>query len=333
MESISKRYDNQGVSRVSRYDQLLCCCHCDGIALMNAFEYTRLFHALAARKLRPSVEERIWSESGRARLIGEAQVLHERCGVFLGHQRVLLDQDMHTLAYTEKLTPEMIQEIQSHYVLDDRQSANQVLEEQGLSNQAQRTQLLEDSVNPPVDEDAATSVKSRLASYGLYYVDGQFGRFSEEDLVAVHNRLYITEADRQAFRDQNRDNQWFPEPNDPLITRTLKYYVIQEEERYCQHCQQSVLAEAPGLRWQESAENSLYWHYDCYDFLVKRRDRKLEQELEALLTPLQLERLRVIIEKLERFPLQEYKSLKKTVATPDYEAFVKAFETRLDIWV
>ena len=199
-ESISARYDNQGVSRwdVHVYG-LWHCCHCDGLAYLGYQD------RLTAEQISMLYAERnrTLQEAGVARVVGFQQFLHYRCGVYLGYGRQMHEEDLETLSRLQELSPAILTEIHSHYLLT-HDEAEQQLFDQGLRGAALREAVTVPPV--PAEDDIADDTQTAqdyrqwwnaLAARGFSYDEtrNRFQRFTIGDIKSIAARLLITAED------------------------------------------------------------------------------------------------------------------------------------------
>lgn len=345
-EHISVRYENQGVSRQDYYSGLLRCCHCDGIGFYSPLDRKVLEQSSAGIK-DPVEYDRLWSESGDGRLIGYRQLLHYRCGVYLGYGRTMSEEDLDELA-TQPLTPKRMAAIHSNHVIP-REQVRRLLNTRGISRKDQDAWLKRGVTTHEVEESDSLSEEElielggrltndstaldALARHGVYYdaEKDQYSRYKQSDIETIHKRLYITAEDRAAFLAHDRNFMQIPSPDSPHFVTNLNYKVLREishgQYMLCQRCEEPVVEERPGLRYRVNQQHEwLYWHHECYTIIHQHHQLREKNQMMNAFDQSQRWRLDRITEVLQRLPLNEFI---KWPGEPN--AFLQYWEQRLNI--
>ncbi len=352
-ERISGRYHNQGVSRRDPISGLLRCCHCDGVAFLGPMDRQCLTRAVADQdygKRDPSALRRLWAEAGDAYTVGYRQLVHYRCGVYLGHDREMQEEDLMVLASREQLTGAMLSSILSHYTVS-RGATRRILARLGVPKKERDEMMVK--VDEPSDDEIEKSdelsdeelvalgqriavhddVTKALHNHGLYYNEAsdRYQRFNAEDVATIHRRLFITPGDLEQFQAHNRDHMPIPEAGDPRVAMHLNYAKLRSLPEYalCERCEEPLLEQRPGLcyRGERVRDPWRYWHHECYAVILQYHQRQARQELESAFEQPQRWRLARISRALGHAPLAEFEAMKGG----EPEAFLRHWEERLHL--
>lgn len=330
-DGISVRYEAQGISRWDRGYGLWHCCHCDGLAYLSGEDRRNV----EARSLGHDGRARLLAEAGDAFIVGFEQLLHYRCGVYLGPGREMSEEDMERLASLQELPESVRVEIHSHYVLTQSE-ARDLLFERGLRGEA-----LQRAMVPPDDDTAVETSRawySELRGRGVTYDAGaeRFQRFTLGEIEDVHARLRVSAGDWREIRAANRDYMAIPEIKD--LERTLDYASMREAaargdlDVRCQRCLLPVSREAQGMMLRMRAQ-SLFWHQVCYDTIALNHAREARQSMYTLYPQTDHWRLNRLELALQHSPVSEFATWQKSTSqgAPDREAFLLYWERALNL--
>ena len=329
-EAISVRYDEQGISRWDRGYGLWHCCHCDGLAYLSYQD--RL--TTEARSLQFDGRERLLQEAGDAFIVGFEQLLHYRCGVYLGNGREMSEEDLERLARLQDLSEPVRDEIHAHYLLTQNE-ARAYLFDHGLRGDA-----LQSALTPPADDADATTTAAwynALRQRGVTYDVNKerYQRFTQSEIDDVHARLRLTEADWRQIRAANRDYMAIPDIKD--LERTLDYVSMRAAvpnglDVHCQRCLLPVSWEAQGMMLRARPQ-PLFWHHVCYDAIALNHAREARQAMYALYPQEDHWRLNRLELTLQHAPVSEFTTWLKSTSqgAPDYEAFLLYWERALNL--
>jgi hypothetical protein len=154
----------------------------------------------------------------------------------------------------------------------------------------------------------ATVEERDLSLLGIYGPDpSNYNLFKQEEIEAVHKRIYVTEEDRNQFKLKNRNNVFVPELSDPSVVDTLDYRELMYIQPNCVRCQAQITVNARGFRFNREANIiPQYIHFSCYDIIRSRRKEEAKRSLYMSLNYSEQERMRAIEEHLGQLPIVGY---------------------------
>lgn len=311
---ISKPYEDKGISQYDRYYECYRCCHCNGLAFMGYLDKLN-----ADAKLPHNKEEarRIVEEYGQAYQLDDAQFIHYRCGAYVGPGRRLRSEDLDLLSRSAEVDIELLETILSHYKLTHEDLRLRFMRAGGTEEDFKKLYKVD-----------ATDEEKNLVSLGIYGDDpSNYNLFNENEIRQVHERIYITEDDRNQFKLRNRNNVFVPEMSDPSIVDTLDYRELMRIQPNCVRCQSQITVNARGFRFNREDRMPKYVHFSCYNIIISRRKEEEKRLLYMSLNYSEQERMRAIEEHLGQLPIVGYnKWMADSLKNPDSWQFHQKVE-------